>query len=156
MRQSILAISAGVMMLAPSGEVEAQSTPSDVIQMYQQYANSSDAAKAAKIAALYTPGAVALFSEGKFVGPSQIEQDLQAQFDAGWKNVTIKDEGGDTTQGSWAWSWGEYSGTVPVGTPPKPTTINGYWSAVFKQDGNVWKINQHTTNMEQSLSNRSR
>jgi ketosteroid isomerase-like protein len=153
MRRSVLAISAGVMMLATSSEVEAQSKPSDLIQMYQQFANNGDAAK---IAALYTADAVALFSEGKFQGPSQIEQDLQTQFNNGYKNITIKDEGGDTTQGSWAWSWGEYSGTVPLGTPPTPTTINGYWSAVFMQDGNVWKIKQHTTNMEQSQSNRSR
>jgi hypothetical protein len=100
MRRSVLAISAGVMVLATTGEVEAQSKPSDVIQMYQQYANSSDAGKAAKIAALYTADAVALFSEGKFQGPSQIEQDLQAQFNNGWKNVTIKDEGGIPRKGA--------------------------------------------------------
>jgi ketosteroid isomerase-like protein len=147
MRRSVLAISAGVMMLAASGEVRAQSAPSAVVRLWAQYAN---AAAAAKIAALYTADAVALFSEGKFQGPAQIQKDLQTQFQAVWKNVNLTDFK-DNLQGSWAWSYGEWSALV--GTPPKQVKVNGYWSAVFVRVGAIWKIKQHTTNMQLSQSN---
>jgi hypothetical protein len=126
------------------------STPSDVVKTYQTICNDgtkSPAQKAAALAALYAPNAVAVFPEGIFTTNSEIQTDLSNQFTAGWSNIKLVDQN-DIKENNVAWSYGNYSGNL--GTQ----TISGYWSVAWVQDhNNNWLIQLHTTN--QALTNQA-
>ena len=90
------------------------SSPSEVVTNYKNICNSSQKPddKAAALAKLYTPSAVAVFPEGIFTTNSEIQADLSAQFQAGWSNIQLVDQG-DNIQDTVAWSYGNYSGNLP-------------------------------------------
>jgi ketosteroid isomerase-like protein len=117
-----------------------QSSPS-FSQIVQQWQDAANKQNAAAIAALYTADAptkaVLIVSQGPLHGQSEIQQGLQAQFQAGWANIKLTDDE-DHPQGNWAWSVGTWSSTFGG------AQVNGWWSAVWVQQGTAWKIQQQS------------
>ena len=112
--------------------------------LIQQWVTAANNGDAAGLAALYASDAVGVFTEGIFVGPDAIIQDLGGQFQKGWKDIKLTDSGDHQQQvnpqpGSWAWSVGTWSSTFGTQKP------GGFWSVLWAlQPGNVWKIQQQT------------
>ena len=124
------------------------SLPSEVVTTYENICNDSSKnpdQKAAALAKLYTPSAVAVFPEGIFTTNSEILTDLSNQFKAGWSSIKLVDQG-DNVQNNVAWSYGNYSGNLPDQNG-NTQTISGYWSVAWVQGKNGnWLIQLHTTN----------
>ena len=143
-----LAISFAVPAFAQQKDTAASQIDEQIVKKFDEAFNNGDAAA---VAALYTEDAVHVTPQGPIFGREAIEKLFAGVFQQGHcSNHLNKDDQGSPhmigTAGDEVWRTGEWSFTVQ-GKSGDPIKIKGYWSAINVREGDTWKIQMLTFNV---------
>ena len=94
---------------------------------------------AAAVAALFTEDGVLVAPDGMFSGRQDIEKRYEGTFQR-WPFTFFNDLRDCHLKAidNAVWSFGEWGGTLQGQTGPE--FVNGYFSAIYVREGDVWKI----------------
>jgi ketosteroid isomerase-like protein len=105
--------------------------------LVKQWQDAANQGNAGAVAALYATDAVFCATEGILHGRSDIQNDLDGQFKAGFSDIALTNEEDHQQPGAnWAYSVGAWSSNAGA--------VKGYWSVLWVQQGTSWQIQQHT------------
>ncbi|MGH7111363.1 MAG: YybH family protein [Stellaceae bacterium] len=147
MRQTILGLAAGAILVAAAGPAPAQTSksPAGVSSIAAAMKNAQDAYNrkdAAALAAFFTEDALYISPFGILRGRTAIRKRYEAEFKAGWHDLRVHLDS-DRIRGNTAWAVGEWSARGPGKNGPE-TPVHGYLSDVDVRVGHAWKVQVDT------------
>jgi uncharacterized protein (TIGR02246 family) len=114
-----------------------------------KYNETFDKNDPAAMAALFTEDAVIVSNGGAVEGHKAIEKYYADKFESEHDSdhIAVNDASSPhAIDESTMWATGSWSLTVQAkGQDPVP--LKGYWSAIYRREGNVWKEKMQTWNM---------
>lgn len=147
MRQVILGLAAGAILVAAAGPAPAQTDKSaaGASQIAAGMKNAQDAYNrkdAAALAAFFTQDALYVSPFGILRGRAAIRKHFATEFKAGFHDLRIHLDS-DRIRGNTAWAVGDWSARGP-GKNGSERPFHGYLSEVYVRVGHAWKVEVDT------------
>jgi ketosteroid isomerase-like protein len=122
-----------------------------LVAIGKKYAEAVNNNDAAAVAALYTEDAVYVVDTGPIYGREAIQKHWADAFQKmHFSNLFNKRDKyfphAIGTDGNVMWGNGEW-GTTVQGKDWGPTQVTGYWSNIYRREGNTWRILMDTSNV---------
>lgn len=147
MRQAILGLAAGAILVAAAGPAPAQTSKSaaGASQIAAIVKNAQDAYNrkdAAALAASFTQDALYIYPFGILRGRAAIRKHFETEFKEGLHDLRIHLDS-DRIRGNTAWVVGEWSARLR-GQNGSERPVHGYLSDVYVRVGHAWKVEVDT------------